>query len=168
MPRTAKTILPKAGGQCGALMERKRYGRTLEDAGVFGRRRFCNLTCSSLANRKSDPGRAAYGKRARAHLKPFCEGCGTPDGLSIHHKNRNWRDNALTNLATLCASCHTSLHHSAGDISPRRPKPPCRVCGTPSERADLCGKHRQRRQKYGDPCLTKIKRGSSMVLVRQD
>lgn len=169
MPMPRREIQPKPCKHCGSMMERKSYRGRLEDAAVFGRRRFCDLKCSGLASRKADPGRHAYGIRARAFLKPCCERCGTPERLSIHHKDRNWRNNQPLNLATLCDSCHTSLHHEAGDIVQRKPRSPCRICSRPSDQAnlDLCEKHLLRLRKYGDPCLTKIKRGSSMVLVRQ-
>jgi len=167
MPQHRKPDPPKTCAQCGATLHRKRFRGTLESMGCFLRRRFCDLTCSGLAQRKAEPTRRALLGRVRHLRKSHCERCGTSDSLSTHHINRNWRDNRPENLQTLCASCHTSLHHEHGDIVQAKPKRPCRICAQPSERVDLCGKHRQRMRKYGDPCLTKIVRGSLRVLVRQ-
>lgn len=47
-----------------------------------------------------------------------CENCGH-DGsehrLSVHHKDRNKRNQDLTNLIVLCWKCHTEEHVAAGE-----------------------------------------------------
>lgn len=118
MPMPKKSDPIKSCAHCGRSIERKRYGGRMEDRQVFLRRRFCDLRCSAAGLRKPDPTRDAYRKRARSLRGSACESCGRTDKLSTHHENRNWRDNSPENLRTLCASCHTSLHHARGDIKP--------------------------------------------------
>lgn len=113
-------VAPKECEQCRAPMQRKRFGGRLEDRAVYRRRRFCNQTCMGLAHRKTDPTRDAYRKRAHPLRKKTCEKCGTRERLSIHHDDRNWKNNEPSNIKTLCASCHTSLHHARGDINKTR------------------------------------------------
>ena len=168
--RKMEDVTTRQCESCGAPLVRKRYGGTLEDRGVFLRRRFCDLRCSSKARTKPDElaGRSAINKRLARSRSGSCAACGSTENLSTHHVNRNWRDNRPQNLQTLCSSCHTSLHHRSGDISPRQEKKPCRVCGAVSARADLCGKHLQRQKKYGDPLLTRRNCNGSWLLVRQE
>lgn len=148
-------------------MERKRIGARLEDRSVFLRRLYCDQTCMGMAQRKGAPSRDAYRKRARRLRGSSCEVCGRTERLSLHHKDRNWSNNDPSNLQTLCASCHTSLHHEAGHISPRRTPPPCEVCGKPSYRRALCSTHLTRWKRYGDPRLTKRKLDGRWTLLRE-
>lgn len=39
-----------------------------------------------------------------------CERCASTIRLQIHHKNRDWSDNAISNLEILCTSCHAKEH----------------------------------------------------------
>lgn len=152
---------------CSSPLKRKRLNGRLGDRGAFLKRKFCDLKCMGKAKERANATRGAFSKRARRFLKRSCEQCGTPERLAVHHKDRNWRNNAPANLMTLCASCHTLLHHAAGDINPSRLPPPCRVCGEPSARRDLCGRHLQRFKKYGDPRLTKRLLGGLWTLVSE-
>ncbi len=36
----------------------------------------------------------------------------TADILQVHHRNHNPEDNRLSNLMSVCAACHLSLHRS--------------------------------------------------------
>jgi HNH endonuclease len=36
----------------------------------------------------------------------------TADILQVHHKNHDTKDNRLSNLLSVCASCHLNLHRS--------------------------------------------------------
>lgn len=147
----AKTLI-KHCEQCSALMTRVRFNGRLEDFSVFQRRKFCNQDCMAKAMLKADPKRQAYAVRARkAALKSACEACGTTSKLAIHHEDRNWRNNKPENLKTLCGSCHTSLHHSRGDIKPAQPKPPCEHCGKPSYRPGVCSTCRTQIRRHGAP-----------------
>lgn len=44
-----------------------------------------------------------------------CQKCGATrsvsPGLKVHHIDENRRNNALTNLITLCSECHSHLHY---------------------------------------------------------
>jgi 5-methylcytosine-specific restriction endonuclease McrA len=44
------------------------------------------------------------------YRKRFCEKCGSSLQISIHHKNRNHKDNDEQNLQTLCWKCHKQEH----------------------------------------------------------
>lgn len=139
---------------CGKQLSRKRFGARLECRGVFLRRRYCDRSCMAAGQTKEDASRSAIQKRY-AHLKRnACEHCGSSESLQLHHRDRNWRNNQPSNLETLCASCHMRHHHSHGDITEKKPKPPCAVCGKPSYRASeqLC-----------NTCQTKQRRGKLTV-----
>ena len=42
-----------------------------------------------------------------------CQSCGTMSNLEVHHKEFRSQsgEDSERNLITLCAACHTSLHH---------------------------------------------------------
>lgn len=68
-------------------------------------------------------------KRARLRLEPElyeqlrnqvlrrdgwrCQSCGIRSGLEVHHKEFRSQsgDDSEQNLITLCATCHTAVHH---------------------------------------------------------
>lgn len=95
---------------CKKEMFRKRYNGRLEDLGVFKRRRYCTLSCSST---KMEVGYHGNSWRARQHLKTFCEICKTTENLHAHHCDQNRLNNTPENIQTLCSSCHISWHHKA-------------------------------------------------------
>ena len=165
MPMPRKKDPSKNCEHCGEGMERTRMSGRLEDRTAFLNRKYCNTRCMALAMMKEFPTRSAIQKRIAVHRKDSCESCGGQKRLGIHHKDRNWRNNELSNLQTLCASCHTSLHHAAGDIIKKKEKPPCMVCGKPSYRLELCSTHRTRARKHGNPYLTRKLIGASWQLV---
>ena len=104
------TILPtpdKNCETCGTPMQRKRYGKRLEDRGVFMRRRHCSQKC---ANTRKEVVKDTLHWRARQHKKEACTECGTRESLHVHHIDRNPANNDPSNLETLCASCHLLLH----------------------------------------------------------
>jgi hypothetical protein len=43
------------------------------------------------------------------NLHPKCEKCGKPI-TTIHHKDRNPRNNNSSNLMAVCSSCHIKIH----------------------------------------------------------
>jgi len=49
----------------------------------------------------------------------FCFNCKTKKDLCIHHRDENFMNNSLGNLAILCRSCHSKLHRgmSVVDVS---------------------------------------------------
>lgn len=89
-------------------------------------REILSVTCR--VNRKDSPTAQAERGRARrlfvAHLTTLsCEACGEIAGrIEVHHRDRNWRNNALGNLQALCATCHGVEHR-------KRPPAACCVCG---------------------------------------
>ena len=165
MPRPKKPDPEKSCKQCGTRMERKRFNGRMEDRGVFLRRQYCSLDCSSQAQETNTD--ATFSKHAKAHRKDSCESCGTNERLQQHHLNGNRADNHPSNLMTLCVSCHAKWHWENGK-KPWKEQSACTVCGKPSDGLGLCQKHRIRYKKYGDPLLTKIRNGSQYVLVRED
>ena len=109
-----------------------------ESPAIFARRKHCDRACMARGMQKEHPTRSAYLVRARPFLKSACEQCGATDRrLTIHHKDLNWANNAPENLATLCSSCHTSLHHSRGDIVARGSAKLCTLCGR-IQRRSVC------------------------------
>lgn len=98
---------------CGMQLRRKRMpGGRLEDYGVFTRRKYCDQQCMSEGMVQPDVTRGAHMWRARKHKKLECEECGATTRLQAHHVDENWRNNAPSNIATLCATCHLKLHWS--------------------------------------------------------
>lgn len=79
------------------------------------RRRFCGSKCRGLAQRL-DPNRRAktrHGALKMAYrLKPKapCERCGETRSSQIHHKDRDYMNNAMENLERLCRWCHGREH----------------------------------------------------------
>jgi hypothetical protein len=111
MGRLAVMAPEKSCARCGTPMKRKRFGGRLEDLGVFGRRKYCSLHC---ANQRDRPKHwATYHWRARRHLGPSCEACGSTDELHAHHVDGQPPNNDASNIQTLCAFCHSFLHATA-------------------------------------------------------
>ena len=93
---------------CGTLMKRKRFNGRLEDYSRFISRQTCSQTCGnsrSLVQANTHRWRARKIKHPQA-----CEGCGTTSSLHVHHRDKDVTNNSLSNLVTLCASCHLSHH----------------------------------------------------------
>lgn len=111
---------------------------------------------------KIDPTRSAYLKRI-AHLKKkACEICGTDQKrLTLHHKDRNWRNSEPLNIQTLCSTCHTSLHHAKGEIVPRAIERPCKYCQRPMLRRSVCNTCRTQIRRNGQPSPETTKRRRS-------
>ena len=166
MPMPAKNVPHAPCEWCGRAISRKRYGAQLEDIARFRQRRFCGAPCFAASSRKEGASRGALLRRIKKLRGTQCEACGRTDKLSMHHKDRDWRNNDPLNLQTLCSSCHTQLHHAAGDIAKKKPVRTCSVCMAPCDKGEWCGKHRQRARKYGDPMLTKIRAGKGFAVVR--
>lgn len=141
---------------CQKPLARKKFGTRLEDRQIFMKRKYCHQGCMAMGMMKADPTRDAYRKRIYHLRKKNCEQCQTTEKLSIHHKDRNWRNNDPENLQTLCSSCHTSLHHAAGEISGRQSERPCKYCGRVSFRTTC------------NTCKTRIRRNGSPYYGRKE
>lgn len=109
MPRKALDLETKYCSRCNKAMTRRRFGNRLEDASVFRKRQFCSLTC---ANTRGNWGTSSTARHRQSHksVKERCEVCKGQERLHVHHMDGNHHNNALTNLQTLCASCHRKLH----------------------------------------------------------
>jgi hypothetical protein len=104
--------------------------------GHRGRGRFCGLKCWGRfrSNNVTDPSWNFAHQEAR-RLKPPgpCENCGEQEKRTdVHHRDHNWKNNALDNLKRLCVSCHKLVHDRA-----KR----CRVCGERQHARMLCNRH---------------------------
>ncbi len=72
------------------------------------RRKTCSRVCYSKYRFKYG-GRDWYRKFAFKNLPHECRICGwnaVPEVLEVNHKNRNRKDNSLSNLEILCPTCH--------------------------------------------------------------
>lgn len=91
-------------------MRRKRYNGRLEDLGVFQRRKYCDKRCMATDHNEREVGKSAHLWRARRHRRDACERCGSTSDLHVHHKDGDWRNDAIDNLETLCGPCHLKHH----------------------------------------------------------
>ena len=101
---------PKSCERCGVIMQRKRYGKQLEDLTAYRRRRFCSLSCANTKTRLTKHG---YSWRARKHLKDSCETCFSTQDLQAHHIDQSITNNNPENIQTLCKTCHSFWHGTA-------------------------------------------------------
>jgi 5-methylcytosine-specific restriction endonuclease McrA len=51
-----------------------------------------------------------YRKVAFEHFPHRCSECKTKENLQVHHKDRNRKNNSLSNLQILCSECHRKIH----------------------------------------------------------
>ena len=149
-------------GYCAKVLQRKRYNGRLEDNGSFRRRKYCDRKCMAKMMEVPFPGRPAWAQRARRLRKTNCEKCGATETLAIHHRNRKWWDNRKENIGTLCASCHTTLHHASGDIVPRKAWRHCRHCGYLTYGRSVCNTCRTQIKRHGKPHPEKTKKRRSL------
>lgn len=153
---------------CGKQMIRRRINQRLEDLAVFVRRVYCNRKCMAngmIQNRL----KSASGSRRKAHqqLKPNCEICGSTKERHVHHIDHDPLNNEMTNLQTLCRSCHMRAH-SPNYTGTALQQKQCALCSRPSVKKGLCWTHNTRQQRYGSPLLKKIKIGSEWHLTQVD
>lgn len=78
----------------------------------------CSPACRALLSRTPHPGSPSSCRvwlNARGAIKE-CERCRynkIPEILVIHHKDRNRKNNLLTNLEVLCPNCHAAEHYAS-------------------------------------------------------
>ncbi len=107
-------------GICGKKIWRKPRQLKLSKSGKF----FCNKSCfmtwknKTLLTGKNHPNwvngeSAGRGILERANRKMVCARCNISNKrvLIVHHKNRNRKNNKLSNLVWLCHNCHHLVHH---------------------------------------------------------
>src|SRR5574343_1848209 len=105
--------------RCGETFRRGRFNGRLEDLGVFKRRKYCSLKCSSTRDRPSHW--ETYHWRARKHRGLSCEACGSMARLHAHHVDGRPENNEITNIQTLCVFCHNFLHATADRLGWTQP-----------------------------------------------
>jgi endogenous inhibitor of DNA gyrase (YacG/DUF329 family) len=83
-----------------------------------GPKKFCGHKCANIVNRtlagKKNYVLHGFVQTIRRLGKLACEKCGVdnPYALTVHHIDRSKRNNAPSNLVTLCANCHALEHWS--------------------------------------------------------
>lgn len=107
MATPAKSDPEKFCRACGTQLFRKRFGKRLEDRTRFLSRETCGQSCG---NSKEIVTRSAHQVRAKKYRREACQECGAAAKLHVHHRDKNWANDAPENLQTLCASCHLKLH----------------------------------------------------------
>lgn len=145
---------------CGKFLERKRYpSGDLECWTNFNKRKYCNQTCMAHAMEK-DVCKCVHHSREKAHLhiQKQCALCGATGKLHVHHLNGDPTDNTLSNLMTLCPSCHQKAH-SPNFLGASGQRKRCKFCGKPSVKNGLCYTHLERLRRFGHPLVRKIKIG---------
>lgn len=90
--------------------------------------------------------RTACARRAKKFRLSQCERCPETKNLHVHHKDRDWSNNNIDNLETLCPTCHLQEHWSEWRIV-RGGRAPCRICGAPPDEKstykNYCSNHYQ-------------------------
>ena len=138
---------------CNKKLERKIFGSRLEDLSRFKKRKYCDKICMAIDMIKQDKlTDSGYLKRARKLLSETCELCSKSDDLEAHHIDRNRSNNDVSNIQTLCRSCHMKLHWSNGDI-PHKKREKCKLCDEPAKGHGLCKKHYSRWYRNGNPMI---------------
>ena len=166
MPMPKKADPEKLCAYCEKKLQRKRINGRLEDRTIFLKRKYCDRICMAQAFIQEGVTKSALHKRAQMFVGEVCEICRETENLGVHHKDSDPTNNVANNLMTLCGSCHTRWHWQHGK-RPWKRQSVCRVCGEPARKLDMCQKHYQRYRKYGDPLLTRKRRGSGYELVRE-
>jgi hypothetical protein len=77
----------------------------------------CSIKCRGLLMRREQPGSAASARAwfLRRGFIMSCNRCGDnkhPEILIVHHKDRNRKNNAVSNLEIICPYCHALEHYS--------------------------------------------------------
>jgi len=138
MPAHRKETPRRFCAFCGKRLERKRLPNgDLEYLIHFGRRKYCDRTCMAAAfdakPMKTTAGWATGHYHARKMIPPgHCMECGRQGGRDVHHKDGDFRNNALGNLTRLCRSCHLKEHNPRGS---------CMVCGAKVKGLGFCNRH---------------------------
>ena len=168
MPQHPKPDPEKFCAHCRKRLSRKRFNGVLESNLAFRRRVYCDRACMAAAMEGKIKSLTPHNSRnqARKRRGRACQNCGRADTrLCVHHIDANPFNNDPANLQTLCGSCHRRRHMQSRQET-FGPPPTCEYCASPSRKAGMCQKHYQRFRKYGDPFLTKRKKGSTYVIVQ--
>jgi len=60
---------------------------------------------------KGGVGTKTYRRIAFSNHGDSCEHCGSKDNISVHHVNKNRKNNDPTNLKVVCQKCHMIIYH---------------------------------------------------------
>ena len=151
---------------CGTLLERQRFSRNrLEDLQAFCRRVYCNRAC--MAAHQDGQIKVLNAKNSRRQSvkqrQTHCSNCGRNDSrLHVHHKDGDPLNNSLSNLVTLCGSCHQLEHTLLSEATPQRLRT-CIYCSRPARKRGMCQTHYGRWLEHGDARM--VKRSWKLVLV---
>ena len=153
--------------QCGALMQRKRFNSGLEDRGRFKQRKYCDQKCMAAAmeGRMKIPSRQNSRRQSLKMRKDRCENCGVTSRLHAHHRDSNPMNNDLSNIQTLCASCHMHTHWREWRVT-KFPLKSCKHCEKRARHRGLCNTHYTRFRRHGDPLLRRERQNGVWRLVR--
>jgi 5-methylcytosine-specific restriction endonuclease McrA len=167
MPQNIKPTPEKYCPACGAKMERKRFppNNRLEDLTAFQKRRTCGEKCMARWMEQERVTSVGHSRiKANRYIKTSCEACGeTEKRLHVHHIDHDPFNNDLSNLITLCPSCH-QRSHSPNYTDDGQMRKPCKHCDKSSIKAGLCYSHITRLRRYGNPLAVKVWNGSEWVL----
>lgn len=136
---------------CKKEYERKRFNGRLEDLTRYKKRVFCSKLCQYKYGLDHEKTRQWLGRKIQRYKKDKCESCKGDHWLGVHHRDRDWRNNDIDNLITLCASCHSKLHWNKGDYDHRRTSRKCDICGLPHKAKGYCNKHYRNWKNTGNP-----------------
>jgi hypothetical protein len=116
-----KTILNVGCAYCNKKFHKSKSGLQSSKSKLY----FCCRQHKDLAQRLDGikaihpdhygNGNSAYRIKAIRTFGARCNHCKydkCASALTVHHKNRNRADNALSNLEVLCSNCHFEEHHS--------------------------------------------------------
>ena len=117
LAKQAKKTESKTCLKCGSKFNRRRFGSRLEDYTRWKARKYCSKQCNYI--RPNGNSKGNYHLLARSYANQSCNTCGSTDNLDVHHKDRNYKNNEMKNLETLCHSCHMKLHWRQGDLKPQ-------------------------------------------------
>lgn len=106
--------------ECGKNVYRTKSDIKKSKSGLF----FCNKSCSASYHNRFKSGKShpsfrngsstsTYRKLAFEEYGKVCNRCGYDKHeqvLEVHHKDRNRKNNKISNLEVLCANCHVEEH----------------------------------------------------------
>lgn len=78
-------------------------------------RNFCSRECFDKHPRARFNNKQSYHNNARRiafeNLPMECRLCGGKENLTVHHIDKDWKNNEVKNLAILCKRCHFGIVH---------------------------------------------------------
>lgn len=116
MPAHKKPTPERFCTYCGKKLERKRLPNgDLEYLIHFNARKFCDRHCMALDFDRRPVRKNPQWMTAHHHARKLCPPsscvtCGKTGRTDVHHKDFDWKNNSVDNLARLCRSCHLKAH----------------------------------------------------------